>query len=158
MSQFLIRDITIDLSTASIGQAIREIERIQRRIQPAMTSLINQLAKKGVEIAKAELIFFPDPAYYTGELSDSVQMKPFDGEAAYVYTDLYYAIFVEYGTGIFNPDSARGFEGWVYFNNRDGHFHWTNGMAPRPFMGLTLYDLETEAKASGGRIIAEYIA
>ena len=136
MSQFLIRDITIDLSTASIGQAIREIERIQRRIQPAMTSLINQLAKKGVEIAKAELIFFPDPAYYTGELSDSVQMKPFDGEA----------------------DSARGFEGWVYFNNRDGHFHWTNGMAPRPFMGLTLYDLETEAKASGGRIIAEYIA
>ena len=162
MSGWVIREINIDLSTADLTAAIAEIRSIQRKLPKAVKSLVEYLAKKGVEIAKAHLIFFPDPAYYTGELSESIRYS-MDGENSAVIAagneggSGFYAAFVEFGTGIFNENSNRGFEGWYYYNDRDGRVHWTNGMAPRPFMGLTFYDLETEVKAVGGKIVAEYL-
>lgn len=159
MSTFMIRNIRMTLDPKSIGKAIAEIEEIERNIKPAMELLINELARKGTDIAKAELIFFDDPAYYTGQLSDSVAYQKYDGDSAVVYTDCPYAVFVEYGTGVYGADiNDHGWAGWYYRNDRDGKIHWTCGMPPRPFMHNTYEDLIAEAEAAGGRIVAEYLA
>lgn len=165
---FTIRKIQMDLSPGSIENAIREVKHIQEKLKPAMMYLISHLAEKGVEIARAELIFFEDPAYYTGELSESIRGVVNKDGTGTIIADCDYAIYVEYGTGEFFDDGNEDgvgrsgkpmhyMNGWFYFNERDGKFHGTTGMPPRPFMHNTLMDLEEEAKAAGGRIIAEYL-
>ena len=173
MGQFILKHIDMTLDQASINQAIREVKDFEKRLKPAMQSLIEYLGEKGIEIARAELIFFDDPAYMTGDLSESVRFR-MEGEdgilsAGEGLTDGYgngsYAIYVEYGTGIYGEDvNGHGEAGWWYpapwgtMTADDGtRLAWTNGMPPRPFMSNTLHDLEDEARVNGGRIIAEYI-
>lgn len=162
---FTIRRIRISLDPASIQNAIDQVEEIRDRLKPALDSLVGQMAEKGVEIARAELIFFSPPAYFTGELSDSIQSESTGGSGR-VYTGCEYAAYVEFGTGAVgegsntNPDTTGPFRqsGWAYFNERDGKWHWTTGMAARPFMYNTLRDLEAYVEDNGGRIIADYLA
>ena len=173
MGEFKL-NINMTLDPASIESAIKEIELFESKLKPAMQCLIDYLGEKGVEIARAELIFFDDPAYDTGALSESVQYQAGDGQgiisagegltnAMGIPTN--YAVFVEYGTGIYGADiNDHGFEGWFYpapwgwYVGRGGkRYAWTNGMPPRPFMNNTLHDLKDEVEASGGKIIAEYI-
>ena len=166
---FIIKNIKMTLDPESISDAIKQIEDIRNRIHPAMEHLINQLVEKGAEIAKAELIFFDPPAYYTGQLSESIQGVPVKNGSGFVKTDCEYAVYVEYGTGWgFDEGNEDGVArsgkpmhqmyGWWYLNDRDGRSHWTDGMAARPFMHHTYEDLIQEVEASGGRIVAEYLA
>lgn len=167
MSAFTIRDITIDpFDEASVNRAWEQVKEIELKLQPALEHLVKQMAEKGVEIAKAELIFFADPAYDTGELSDTIRAV-LDGSEATVAAGYpgernkgFYAAYVEYGTGTVGGTADQGYSqtGWVYFNDRIGRFVFTTGMAARPFMHNTYEDLRTEAEVAGGRIIAEYLA
>lgn len=168
MSTFVLRDITIDpFDAASVNLAVEQIKFIEDQLQPALEHLVKQLAEKGVEIAKAELIFFDQPAYDTGALSDSIKCKVNGGEAEInagegltnaMGEPTNYALYVEYGNGYsrpggwWYPDPA----GWRTINGQ--RYSFTNGMSPRPFMQNTFEDLRTEAEAAGGRIIAEYLA
>ncbi len=170
MSMITLRDIIIDpFDQASVERAYEQVKEIEGKLQPALDRLVEQMAKKGVEIAKAELIFFSNPAYDTGELSDSVRAEVNGSEATvaagYEGGAGYYAAFVEYGTGAVGGMQSDGSvkkgyrqSGWVYFNDRIGSFVFTMGMAARPFMQNTYSDLLTEAEVAGGRIIAEYLA
>ena len=175
---FVIKTIPMDLTAASIDNAIREVNLIRNRLHPAMMHLIEKLAEKGVEIARAELIFFSNPAYDTGALSESVAYR-MNQDGATVsageglesgYEGMSYALFVEYGTGIYGADiNNHGMDGWWYpspngwWTPKQGKYRgqsmaWTVGMQGRPFMHNTLADLEEEVRASGGRIVAEYLA
>ena len=161
---FVLKNIRITLEPESISNAIEEINNFERRLKPAMTHLIDRLCAKGVEIAKATLIFFEDPAYDTGALSDSVKYEVLEDKGIISAGEGLvdgqgkgsYAIYVEYGTGIYYEGTKRP-NGWVYYNDRIGKFVFTFGMAPRPFMHNTMLSLEDEAKTAGGRIIAEYL-
>ena len=166
---FVIKHIDMDLTPASIDHAIKQVEYIRNRIHPAMTHLINQLTEKGVEIARAELLFFDRPAYDTGELSESIRSVQCEDGIGYVRTDCPYAIYVECGTGYgFDDGNALGvgrsgkpmhsMMGWYYFNERAGKTFWTEGMEARPFMYHTFEGLLDEAEAKGGRVVAEYLA
>lgn len=163
---FVIKHIDMTLDPDSIDRAIRQIETIRSLLYPAMMDYIGKLAEKGVEIAKAELIFFDKPAYDLGLLSESVRYEMHEHGATIVageglesgYPGQSYAMFVEHGTGVFGADlNDHGWEGWTYFNPRIGKFVHTVGMPPRPFMHNTYEDLIDEIKAEGGRIIAEYL-
>lgn len=166
MSSYILKSIHMTLDEKSIEQAIREIELFESQLQPAMECLVRYLAEKGVEIARAELVFFDRPAYDTGALSESIKSEV-DGGKAHVQAGegltnamgepTNYAVYVEYGTGIKYPNGwwYPDPSGWRMKNGKP--YSWTPGMAPRPFMANTLLDLEEEAKAEGGRIIAEYI-
>lgn len=165
----LLKNIDMTLDPASIEKAIQAIKDFRNQLQFAMTHLIETLTEKGVEIAKAELIMFWNPAYDSGALSESLQAAMLNDKEGIITTGVMYAIFVEYGTGAVgavqpHPEpngyqydtNGHGLDGWVY-RGSDGKFHWTAGMAARPFMYNTLRDLEAEAEAIGGRVIAEYI-
>lgn len=164
MSSFTIRKIEFELTEESIDDAINQINEIRNKIQPAMINLIEELTEKGVEIAKAELIFFSPPAYDYGDLQASIRKEEYHDGCGKVIAgeglDKGYAVYVEYGTGIAGGEGQEGYRqtGWTYFNDRIGKFVFTTGMRPRPFMHNTLRDLEDEVKAAGGRILAEYLA
>lgn len=161
------------LDKTSVDNAVKEIELFEKKLKPAMQCLIDYLGEKGMEIAKAELIFFDDPAYYTGALSESIKYTSGEGKGTLTagegLTDGYsppqsYAIYVEYGTGIYGPDlNDHGIRGWYYPAPWGRHiingekYAWTQGMPARPFMGNTLNDLVEEAKVEGARVFAEYI-
>ena len=169
-----LKKITMTLDPASIRKAIKEIEDFEKRLKPAMQCLLDYLGKKGVEIARAELIFFDDPAYYTGALSESIKyvsekdkviIQAGEGLTRADGQPFNYAVCVEFGTGIYGPDlNDHGLEGWFYpapwgwYRGKGGkRYAWTNGMMGRPFMTNTLHDLEDEARVEGGRVIAEYL-
>lgn len=165
----VLKTIDMTLDPASVAHAIQAIKDFRNQLSSAMTNLIETLIEKGVEIAKAELIMFWNPAYDSGALSDSLQAAMLNDKEGIITTGVMYAVFVEYGTGVvgsiqshpepngYQYDSkGHGLDGWVY-RGYDGQFHWTAGMAARPFMYNTLRDLQDEAEAIGGKVIAEYI-
>ena len=167
----VLKDIEMTLDPASVDRAIREIEAFEDKLKPAMECLINYLTEKGVEVAKAALLFiggspngwYENPAYDTGQLQDSIESVPFDGEAGYVKTDVPYAIYVEYGTGPMGQLKPHPLGGtyrrtkWKYYNDRIGRVVFTYGMGARPFMYNTFRDLEEEAETKGAKIVAEYL-
>ena len=181
MGRYVLKHIDMTLDPDSISEAIKQVEEFEQKLKPAMRHLIEYLAEKGVEVARAELLFLGGdepgdfPAYQTGNLSKSIQywMKENGAvvSAGEGLQDGYsppqsYAMYVEYGTGIYGADlNGHGLEGWWYpapwgwRETEDGtRLAWTQGMPPRPFMAHTLIDLEEEVKVMGGRVIAEYYA
>ena len=168
----VLKHIDISLNETSINNAIREVNLFRERLEPAMQCLIDYLGNKGVEVAKATLMFIggnedgsgEDPAYMSGDLQDSIYYRNekgvgivsageglLDGDGKQSY-----AVYVEYGTGIYGEDrNGHGEGGWWYL--APWGWTWTNGMPPRPFMASTFNDIRDEAEMHGARIIAEYI-
>lgn len=159
MSTYVIRDIEMDpLDPSSIRSAIQEVEMVRDKLLPAMTHLIEMMIKEGVKIAKAELLAFEDPAYDTGSLYESIDSGMLDNETGVVTTGVMYAVYVEYGTGVFAENGGGRQSGWTYYDTLNCVFRHTHGMPPRPFMYNTLRSLEDLAEKEGGKILAEYLA
>ena len=165
----VLKRINMTLDPKSIKAAIKAVKDFEKELYHAMTHLIEDLTKQGVEFARMELMMFDRPAFFSGRLYDSIEGELVSDTKGKVFTNVEYAVFVEYGTGIVgagNPHpepngydydvKGHGWAGWVYKGD-DGQFHQTYGMASRPFMFYTLRDLQNFAEQNGGRIIAEYI-
>lgn len=180
MAEYRMKTISMTLDSASVSKAVKELELFESALKPAMQCLIDYLCEKGVEVAKAALLFvggaedgsYEDPAYMTGALQDSIKWRNENGTGVVTAGEGLmdgegngsYAIYVEYGTGIYGADvNGHGFAGWWYPApwgtwNRDGVLYaWTNGMPPRPFMQSTYNDICEEADMHGMRVIAEYV-
>lgn len=56
-----------------------------------------------------------------------------------VYTPLFYAPYVEYGTGLFAENGGRQDVPWCYKDDK-GEWHSTSGMKPHPYMKPALDD------------------
>ena len=70
-----------------------------------------------------------------GALSRSITSKV-EGTAGVVYTPLFYAPYVEYGTGLFSvhPMGGRKDVPWVYFDDKNQEYVSTSGQKPQPYM------------------------
>ena len=152
-----MKKITFTLDSRSIGQAIREVEKFRDDLQRAVSELTNALVTEGTEFAKLEVLRLG--AFDTGELADSIQGY-YDSEThvGVIWTDVYYACFIEYGTGVVGASNAHpnptewaydvnnhGESGWVYHSDRDNKFHWTKGQPSSPFMYNTFMQLRRRA-------------
>ena len=72
----------------------------------------------------------------TGELRRSITSKveaDEDGYKGVVYTPLFYAPYVEFGTGLFAEEGGRSDVPWHYKDDK-GEWHSTSGQHPQPFM------------------------
>lgn len=78
----------------------------------------------------------------TGELRNSIASKV-DGLTGTVYTPLFYAPYVEYGTGLFSTKGGRTDVPWYYQDDK-GEWHSTSGMPPQPYLIPALYDNRQE--------------
>lgn len=147
--------ISFGLSQKEIQSAIRQVEQYKIDLKRKCQLLIETLTAKGVEIAKFNVQKLG--AFYTGELENSIDgyYSPSLG-VGIIYADSWYAMYVEFGSGIRGMEAQHakagevgwvydvnnhGEDGWVYFNDRDGQYHWTDGMPSRPFMYDTVKEL-----------------
>jgi len=161
-----VRKITLDLSTRDINRAIRDLKRYKRELNKKVSLLIKTLTDYGVDVAKAQIRELG--AWYTGELESSITgyFSPTVG-AGVIKAGSPYAVFVEFGTGIVgqtspHPDpkdwqydiNKHGEDGWIYFNERDGRWHWTKGVESRPFMYNTARELEMECMRIAKEVFA----
>lgn len=70
-----------------------------------------------------------------GALSRSITSKV-EGLTGMVYTPLFYAPYVEYGTGLFSshPMGGRRDVPWIYFDEKKKEYFTTYGQKPQPYM------------------------
>ena len=78
----------------------------------------------------------------SGNLRRSITSKVENNEGI-VYTPLFYAPYVEYGTGLFAESDGRTDVPWNYQDDK-GNWHSTSGMKPQPFMRPALYENREE--------------
>ena len=92
----------------------------------------------------------------TGQLKGSF-VKEVSTQIATIYTDLAYAKFVEFGTGIVGEGShpLASEKGWIYdinhhgesgwrYQSKDGSWYWTQGQTGKKFMYQAVQDLERD--------------
>jgi HK97 gp10 family phage protein len=74
-----------------------------------------------------------------GSIESKVEVKGSEVHGT-VFTPLFYAPYVEYGTGLFaEKGNGRKDVPWVYCDDA-GNFHSTIGMHPQPFLRPALYE------------------
>lgn len=70
----------------------------------------------------------------TGYLRQSIEVEVLDGGLKAVVTvGAEWAIYVEYGTGIYATKGSGNKDGWVYYNEKWGKFVFTRGQEAQPF-------------------------
>jgi phage gpG-like protein len=150
------KTISFGLSVKEVQSAIKQVETYKKDLTVKCQRLVEALTAKGIDIAKFHVRDLG--AFYTGELESSIggYYSPSLG-VGIVYAGSWYACYVEFGTGLVGSQSPHpeagadgwvydvnnhGDAGWVYFNDRDGKYHFTTGMPSRPFMYLTAKQLD----------------
>ena len=78
----------------------------------------------------------------SGNLRRSITSKVENNEGV-IFTPLFYAPYVEYGTGLFAESDGRTDVPWNYQDDK-GNWHSTSGMKPQPFMRPALYENREE--------------
>lgn len=78
----------------------------------------------------------------SGDLRRSITSKVENNEGI-VFTPLFYAPYVEYGTGLFAESGGRTDVPWCYQDD-EGEWHSTSGMKPHPYMRPALYENREE--------------
>ncbi|WP_010305399.1 HK97-gp10 family putative phage morphogenesis protein [Kurthia senegalensis] len=70
----------------------------------------------------------------SGYLRQSIEIELLNGGlTAIINVDADYAIYIEYGTGIYATKGNGNKDGWVYFSEKYGEFVFTRGMQAQPF-------------------------
>lgn len=150
------KKITFGLSVKEVQEAIKQVEAYKQDLNRKCQLLVQALTEQGIEIAKVNVRTLG--AFYTGELESSINgyYSPSLGTGI-IYAGAWYAIYVEFGTGIRGSEASHplsgktgwyydvnnhGESGWVYYNENDNSYHWTDGMPSRPFMYDTVRELD----------------
>lgn len=166
------KTITFSLNNVrSISRAISEVKKFREDVADAIGALVQKLTEDGKEFAQFELLRMF--AFDTGELTDNVHFTVMGDYNAGMHTGIiatntYYAVFVEYGTGVVgenfhhpNPIGweydyhHHGDEGWYYFDHREGRKRWTKGYKARPFMYNTHKELQRIALSVANEVLSQ---
>lgn len=152
-----MRKISTTLNTKDLNRAIKELESYKKELKIKINLLMELIIQAGVEVAKVQVVELG--AKYSGELESSIG-GAYDAQnhTGVIYAGAWYAVYVEFGTGVVGKGSPHpiaseknwkydvnehGEMGWVFLDERDGTYHWTQGFASRPFMYNTARQLET---------------
>lgn len=111
-------------------QLSRAIERFGEHVESEIKRIVVETAQ--TIVSNARLLAPVDD----GNLRDSIEMEILnDGFTAIVRVTAHYAIYVEYGTGIYAAEGNGRKTPWTYYSDKLGRFVTTNGMQPQPFWG-----------------------
>jgi hypothetical protein len=158
------RTIKFSLSPESINNALDQLEVYKEQFEAKKHMMMEVIVARGVQIVKEELealVYSQEgQEYRTNALLESIQGE-YDPQTntGRIWTDNYYAPFVEFGTGIIGANqshpewdrygwnydvNSHGITGWVYLNDRTGRLQHTLGYRSRPFMYNSRKRLESE--------------
>jgi len=69
-----------------------------------------------------------------GNLRQSIEVKYFNkGLSARITVGAFYAVFLEFGTGIYSESGTGRKDSWVYYSDKLGRYVFTRGIRPQPF-------------------------
>lgn len=138
------KTIHVTLTESGVDKAIAELTKYKEEFLKKCNRLLAVMADRGMTIAKIRVAELD--AYYTGDLYESIEGY-FDeaSRTGIVKAGAWYAVYVEYGTGIVGANSPHPDGGWAYDINGHGEDGWdyidrwgvprhTTGMRSRPFM------------------------
>lgn len=117
-------------------------EKLRRALGRAC-ALVEREAKKKAPKGSGEL---------RRSITSEVITEPTGDALGVVFTPLFYAPYVEFGTGLFAEEGGRQDVPWCYQDD-EGKWHSTSGQHPKPFMRPALNENREEIK----RILKEGI-
>ncbi|MGE8004383.1 HK97-gp10 family putative phage morphogenesis protein [Lysinibacillus sp. NPDC093216] len=118
--------------TFSGRQLLKAAKQFEKGLLDEVSDVVYETARLIQTHAKA-LAPFDD-----GGLKDSIEMKMIGKYNAEVTVGANYAIYVEYGTGVYaeGPGGSRAKKiPWSYYSEKLGHWVTTEGMKAQPFWG-----------------------
>lgn len=129
------------------------IEKLAKKVNP---ELLEGAIQSGC--ALVERTAKQNAPKMTGELRRSITSK-IEGEGdtikGIIYTPLFYAPYVEYGTGIFaEGGNGRQDVPWIYKDEK-GELHITSGMHPNPYLRPALNENREQIVDAIGRALKD---
>ncbi|QCR33127.1 HK97-gp10 family putative phage morphogenesis protein [Lysinibacillus sp. SGAir0095] len=110
----------------------RRTQRAMRKWEEKITEKVKRIIFESAYILQTEARSrAPEDSGY---LRQSIEVEILnDGLSARVIVSADYAIYIEYGTGIYAVNGNGRQDGWTYFSDKFGEFVFTEGMKPQPF-------------------------
>lgn len=136
--------IEVELKVNNTAEIMAALEEKSEQILEYIGGMAEGYAKELAPVGKEETTGVK--GYLGGSLRDSIRHEV-EGDTVYikaggipgVYRDVNYAVYVEFGTGIY----AEGGDGrktpWAY-QDEDGGWHITKGMEAQPYMRPAIND------------------
>jgi HK97 gp10 family phage protein len=136
-------DINVTFEDNS-GEVLRELERITAKTLEELGLTAEAYAKLNAPVGTPESTHVEGygPG---GTLRNSIAHASKDG-VAYVGSDIFYASYVELGTGLHAEGGKGRKTPWVWID-KNGKPHKTYGMKPRHFLKKAVQDHQREYKA-----------
>lgn len=103
---------------------------------PEILKALENAVERGLEaigttaVRYAQQSLTQQKAVDTGNLRENIEYQV-EGEDCYIGTNVKYAAYVEFGTGIYYPGGRT--DPWVY-QDAKGQWHMTHGQPARPFL------------------------
>lgn len=114
-------EFTIKVTADHTGEVLRDLENAKERILEAW-------GQQGVSNVKQ--IITAESRVDTGAMRNSITHEADNGDGkVYIGTNNEYAIYHEYGTGIY-ADGGKGRKTPWFYVDAKGEGHWTRGMKP----------------------------
>lgn len=144
---------TFEFSKKSLDLIVKDLEKYNKNLIIARKKVLIRLAEYTQERVKHYISTTTGLTGYTvtGKLLSSIMISPIVENSIKVYTNLAYAKYVEFGTGIIgskNPHPEAKEKGWKYgekgwiYADKTGEFWHTLGQVSHGFMNKALKDLE----------------
>ncbi len=111
----------------------RELLRAARRFEEGILDKISDIVYETARLiqTQAKALAPVDD----GSLRDSIEMKMLGKYNAVVSVGVHYAVYVEWGTGIYSVSGTGRRTPWTYFSTKLGRYVTTDGMRAQPFWG-----------------------
>ena len=157
-------DLSFELSEESISNLRKNINKVQQELEKSKEYILLALADYTYEQVMKYV-----PKGHTGQLVESIKKSSILNDMIRVYTDLAYARYVEFGTGITgksnpHPESSEwgwkydvnehGEKGWTY-KASDGKFYWTDGQEGQEFMYKAWLDVKEHYLEIARKVLIE---
>lgn len=110
-------------------QLLRAAQRFEQGLLDEVSDIVYETARLIQTHAKALA------PHDDGSLTDSIEMKMLGKYNAIVTVGVHYAIYVEYGTGIYAENGNGRRTPWSYYSVKLGRYVTTKGMRAQPFWG-----------------------
>jgi len=121
---------------ARITYSGRQLMRAAQRFEEGLLDKVSDIVYETARLIKTEAQALAPVD--DSSLKDSIEMKMLGKYNAEVTVSVGYAIFVEFGTGIYaeGPGGSRAKKiPWVYYSEKLGHWVTSSGIKAQPFWG-----------------------
>lgn len=128
--------VDIEVTADNTAEVLRELEtKIAAALEACGNQAVSHAKQNITEAGRVD----------TGAMRNSITHQV-EGDTCYVGTNIEYAVYHEYGTGIYTDGGGGRQTGWFYVDAK-GHGHFTRGMKPIHFLKNAIANHIKEYKA-----------